>query len=74
MLDTIKSRLVADWRWVLKNSWSVKLIVLAAVLSGAEVVLPLLSNWFAPGLFAVLSFFVTAGALIARFVAQKKDD
>lgn len=74
MIETLKSRLVSDWKWVLTNSWSLRLIVLAALLSGAEVALPLLSNWFAPGLFATLSFLVTVAAFIARIVAQKKDD
>lgn len=70
----LKARLVADWQWVLKRSWSVRFMVLAALLSGCEVVLPLYSDLIAHGVFAVLSFIVTAAAFIARFVAQSRDD
>jgi hypothetical protein len=69
----LKARLIADWQWVLKRSWSVRFIALAAVLSGLEVVLPLLSGSIPKGIFAILSFVVTAAALVSRFVAQQRD-
>lgn len=67
-----------DWEWVLKRAWSVKLIVLAAVLSGIEVMLAVLSAYqvalpIAPGTFAALSGFVTIAAFVARFIAQDHD-
>ena len=34
-------RLVENWRLLLRRAWSVRLMLLAGVLSGAEVVLPL---------------------------------
>ena len=40
MLKGFPMKLVSDWRHVLRNAWSVRLIVLAALLSGLEVVLP----------------------------------
>jgi len=49
----------------------VRFIALAAILSGAEAIVPLLSDRIAPGIFALLSFLVTAAALVARLVAQK---
>lgn len=61
-----------DWKKVLKKAWSVRLIVLAALLSAAEVILPLYSQYFDTGTFAKLSFVATAGALIARLLAQKE--
>jgi hypothetical protein len=64
-------KLIADWRAVLKHAASVKLIVLAAVLSGIEAALPLLDLPIRPGLFALLTLVVTVAAFIARFVAQK---
>lgn len=64
--------LVANWRRVLRHAWSVRLIVLAGLLSGAEIALPLLDGVFPldRGVFASLSFLATAGAFVARLVAQ----
>ncbi len=64
-------RLVSDWRHVLRKAWSVRLIVLAALLSGLEVVLPFFGEFIPPGVFAALSFLTVAGAFIARILAQK---
>lgn len=64
-------RLDHDWRDILRRAWSVRLMVLAAVLSGVEIVLPLFSDWFERGTFAILSFVAVAGALVARIVAQR---
>jgi len=66
-------RLVKNWRAVLTRAWSVRLLVLAALLSGLEVALPLLDGVFPldPGIFAALSGLATAGALVARLVAQQ---
>lgn len=68
-----EDRLIADAHWVLKKSWSVRFTVLAALLSGLEVVVPLYSDAIPRGSFATLSFLVTAAAFGARFVAQKHD-
>jgi hypothetical protein len=62
--------LLDDWKEVLKKAWSVRLIALAAILSGIEVVLPMFAADIPQGIFAALSGFVTAGALLARVVAQ----
>lgn len=69
-------RLVANWRGVLKHAASVKLIVLAALLSGFEAALPFLDGWLPirPGVFALLTLLVTVAAFIARIVAQKALD
>lgn len=66
-------RLVTNWRAVLRRAWSVRLTLLAALLSGIEVALPLVGDRLPvpPGIFAGLSFIITAGAFVARFVAQK---
>jgi hypothetical protein len=64
-------RLISDWKEVLRKAWSIRLIVLAGALSGAEVILPLFVDAFPRGLFAVLSMLVVTGAFIARLVAQK---
>lgn len=64
-------KLIDNWRDVLRKAWSIRLMLLAAVLSGVEVVLPFLSEALPRGLFAVLSFLTVAGAFVARLVAQK---
>lgn len=64
-------KLIDNWRDVLRRAWSMRLMVLAALLSGAEIVLPLFSEALPRGLFAVLSFLTVAGAFVARLVAQK---
>ena len=63
-------KLLSNWKRVLRDAWSSRLILLAAVLSGIEVVLPLFSTAFTVGMFAFASFAVTACALVARLVAQ----
>ena len=64
-------KLIADWRQVLKRAWSVRLIIAAGLLSGAEVALPLLPLPIPAGIFAALSAVTTAAAFIARLLAQK---
>lgn len=65
--------LAHDWRDILKRAWSVRLIALAAVLSGLEVALPFIPalERVPMGVFAALSALVTAAALVARIVAQR---
>ena len=67
----MKLHLVENWLTVLKKAWSMRLMVLAAILSGVEVVLPFFSEALPRGLFAVLSFLAVAGAFAARILAQK---
>ncbi len=65
--------LVHNWRDLIKHAWSLRLIVIAALLSGAEIALPFLTE-FLPiphGVFAGLSFITVAAAFIARLLAQK---
>lgn len=66
-------KLTDNWRAVLRKAWSVRLMLLAGLLSGLEVALPLLEGWLPvpAGTFAALSGITTAGAFYARFVAQK---
>lgn len=61
-----------NWKQILQKAWSVRLIVLAGLLSGLEAVLPMFADSFPKGIFAAASGFVSAGALLARVVAQPK--
>lgn len=71
-------RLIADWQWVVTRAWSVRLIVIAAILSGLEVALSVMTAFSVnpgvpAGVFAAFSGAVTFAALIARFVAQRPE-
>ncbi|MHA7777418.1 DUF7940 domain-containing protein [Roseibium sp. M-1] len=63
--------LAPNWRAVLQRAWSVRLMLLAALLSGAEVALPFMGDFIAPGRLALLSALATAGAFVARILAQR---
>ena len=64
---------VPNWRRVLRKAWSVRLILLAGLLSGLEVVLPLTGD-FLPidtGAFAALSGLSVTAAFVTRILVQK---
>lgn len=65
-----------NWRWILRRAWSVRLIIVAAVLSAAEAGLSLLGGLpgVSPGAFAVLSAVMAGAALGARLIAQRGGD
>lgn len=63
--------LIANWRQVLKRAWSVRLMIVAGLLSGIEVALPLLPIEIKPGWFAALSAIFTTAAFVARLLAQR---
>jgi hypothetical protein len=68
---------IPDWRIVLKKAWSVRLMLLAAVLAGVEAILPLITPHEPSIWWALFTFSIVCGALVARFVAQPeihKDD
>lgn len=63
--------LSGNWKQIVKKAWSFRLIALAGILSGCELIVPMFSGTMPRGAFAALSFFFTAAALIARLVVQK---
>lgn len=67
-------QLLPDWRAVLRHAWSVRLIILAGLFSGAEVALPFFDGILdvPAGVFAALSAAATCGAFITRIIAQKE--
>ena len=66
-------RLVGNWREVLAQAWSVRLMALAAVFSGLEIAVPLLDGVLpvSKGAFALLSFATLAAAFVTRLLAQR---
>lgn len=67
-------KLDSQWRRILKKAWSIRLMLLAGLLSGVEAILPLFSEAIPRGIFSVASILVISGAFIARLVAQKEVD
>ena len=67
-----------DWKWILRRAWSVKLILVAGLLTGLEVFLPLIFDHgllvFAPWIYPVVMLALTTAALIARVIAQEGFD
>lgn len=64
-------KLLPNWQAIMRRAWSVRLMALAVLLTGCEVVMPFWSDSLPRWPFAVLSFLVILGALAARIVAQR---
>jgi hypothetical protein len=64
--------LLPDWKRIARRAWSFRLTIIAALLSGAEVVLPLFIDVLPRNLFAALSFVAVIGAALARVVSQPR--
>ena len=65
-------RLIPDFKSKFPKLWSVRLGVVAGLLSGVEVVLPFFESSMPRGWFALASFFFTVAAVVARAIAQPK--
>ena len=70
MTTARKLCLLADWRKIARRAWSVRLSIVAAIFTAAEVVVPLLGEVLPRGVFLLLAFGASIGAAIARLVAQ----
>jgi len=64
--------LLPEWKKIARRAWSFRLTIIAAILSGAEVVLPLFIDVLPRNLFASLSFVTVVGAAVARVVSQPR--
>ena len=62
---------VSNWRKVLRKAWSVRLMIVAGILSGGEVILPFFEPAIPRGIFAAASGLTVSAAFIARLMAQK---
>ena len=71
-----RPRLLPDWRDILRRAWSLRLILLAGLLTGCEAVLSAAGTDWLPGpqwaRMAVL-FVVLGAAFVARLIAQRDD-
>jgi hypothetical protein len=64
--------LIEDAKSVLLKAWSVRLALLAALFSAAEVALPFFAPFLPPRTMAIFALLASTGAAIARIVAQPK--
>lgn len=64
--------LVQDAKNILLKAWSVRLALLAAMFSAAEVALPFFAPFVPPHTMAILAVVASSGAAIARVIAQPK--
>lgn len=67
-------RLHADWKQIVLKAWSIRWMILAAVFSASEVIVPLYYDSLPRNMFAILSGVSVAGALVSRIVAQSNLD
>lgn len=63
-------KLLPDWKNILKTAWSAWLLIAAVLLTGAEVVLPLIDLGLPDGLYAALMGVIASLALLARLLVQ----
>jgi hypothetical protein len=66
----MKFKLTHNWKEVVTKAWSIKLILLAGLLTAAEAILPYFEVYLPNGLFLVLLLVVISGAFVARLLAQ----
>lgn len=69
-------KLLPDWKRIVRQAWSIRLMLLAGALSGAEVVLPLLGDvlpW-SRTTGAAVTGLVVAAAFVTRLLAQPEKD
>jgi len=64
-------KLYDNWKEILRKAWSIRFLVIAGLLSGAEVILPLFHEDIPKNIFAILSMVFVTAAFIARLVAQR---
>lgn len=67
----LESKLVWNWRDVLRKAWSMRWMAAAAIFSAIEVGLPFFSESIPRGIFAVLSMVAVSAAFVFRLIAQK---
>lgn len=65
-------KLVDDWHVIIKKAWSIRLMIMAAILSGLEFIIPLVTPATPSGWFAAGAFVISIAAFIARFIAQPR--
>lgn len=72
-------KLIDEWRYVLRRTWSIRMILLAGFFSGAEAVVQIAVSlgWLdklplPAGVLAMIGFMASNLAFITRILAQKE--
>lgn len=61
----------SNWKTISRKAWSFRLTLMAGLLSGCEVALPLFIDSMPRNVFAGLSAVMAMAALFARVIVQK---
>ena len=72
-----RPQLLPDWRTVLRRAWSLRLILLAGLLTGCEAVLSAMGTEWLPvprWASALIVMVVIGAAFVTRLLAQKGAD
>jgi hypothetical protein len=64
-------KLYSNWKEILVKAWSIRFMLMAGILSGIEMILPLFADQFPRHVFASLSFVFVSAAFVSRLVAQR---
>jgi len=64
-------KLYDNWKEILRKAWSIRFMVIAGLLSGIEVILPLFHENIPKNIFAALSLVFVTLAFVSRLVAQR---
>jgi hypothetical protein len=64
-------RLHRQWKKIAKKAWSFRLLAVAGLLSTGEILLPMFSDAMPRRAFAILTFLIITGAMLARLLVQK---
>lgn len=61
-----------DWKKLIKKAWSIRLLLLAGLLTGLEACAPIFEPYFGQRTFAIIVFVIVALAFVSRLLAQKE--
>lgn len=64
-------KVLKEWKLLVRKAWSLRLMAIAAVLSGLEAIAPFAAPWLGQRTFALILFSIVAAAFVARLLAQK---
>ena len=65
-------QLHSSWRLILRTAWSIRLAVLSAIFSAAQLVIPAYGDVLPRDALAAVSALASAAAIIARVVTQRE--
>lgn len=70
-----KPKLLPDWKRLIREAWSIKMILIGGIWTGVETVVAATGvNWIPAPMWArmLILFLVFGGAFVARLLAQRE--